>query len=120
MKRRSWYRRLAGRILDTAYRPRRAASYRIGNLRIEPLEERILLDVTKAFPTPLDAITPFGSEVFARTDSDTLAPGSTHTYTIPLAAGQVLTAVLQPGDPSFQAHLALLDPNSVQVASADA
>src|SRR5579885_3355844 len=88
---------------------------------VEQLEERILLDSTQAFPTPLDPLKPFGSLAFAKSHADRVAAaGETDAYTLALDGGQVLTAVLQPTDPSLQVRLELLDPNSATLASADA
>src|SRR5262249_50510881 len=42
--------------------------------RVEPLEERVLLDSTQAFPVPLDPLRPFGSLLFTGSHADRIDP----------------------------------------------
>lgn len=88
-------------------------------LAVERLEDRELL-ANQAFPQPLDALAPFGSLIFSKSQSESLSLlDNADSYTLPLAAGQLVTAALQPGDPSLQAGLRLRGPGGALLAMAD-
>src|SRR5689334_16452886 len=65
-------------------------------LRVEQLEERVLMDSTQAFPAPLDPMRPLGSLVFTGSHADRIEPaGETDTYTLRLDPGQTAAAVVR-------------------------
>lgn len=76
---------------------------------------------TTPFPTPLQSNLPAGSLIY-----NTVAPGllnnvdDTDSYTLSVDAGETITAVFTPLDPSEQATLALVSPEGSLLGSASA
>jgi methionine-rich copper-binding protein CopC len=77
---------------------------------------------TAPFATPFTPIPPLGDLIYSSTDSGHIlvTPTDLDSLTVNLNAGETLSLVGVPSDPSQQLIIAILDPSNTQIASATA
>ncbi len=105
------------RAFSGAMRP-----WRLMAPQLEELEARIMLSgASESFPVPLEALGSFGSLVYGGAVARTFdADGETDAFGLELDAGQTITVLVTPQDPSLRIAAELLSPTSITLGGATA
>lgn len=83
---------------------------------LEQLEPRLLLDGALTAFQPVD---PPGALIYRMSVTDDLsAAGEVDHFTVALQAGQTLTTIVEPDDPTLDVSISVLDPSSAVLAAA--